>query len=130
MKTGKAYKLFDVINSNFIRDSDNVIAAGLDKTNTSMGEHNSSKFRILENDPSCFIAGCNCHLADIAATKGSDCYSNITGFDIEDHQVNQYCYFKNSTKRKGIRTEFLEREELIRYVSTRCCLLKVAVTKN
>ena len=68
---------------------------------------NSIKTCVLEKNPNSFIAGCNCHLSHLAAAKGADAFSSVTGFDIEDHEVDIYYYFSKSTKRKGVLLEFL-----------------------
>ena len=131
----KAEVLFEAINNNFLRDSIdwlNVIAVGLDNTATNMGCNNSIKTRVLGKNSDIFITGCSCHLSHLAASKGADAFSSETGFDIEDHEVDIYYYFRKSTKRKGVLLEFLdfvdlEWGEIIRYVSTRwlslerCC---------
>ena len=57
--------------------------------------------RIL-NEKSCFIAGCSCHLAHLAARAGSTAFQKVSNFDVEDHQVDLYYYFKESIRRKGI----------------------------
>ena len=82
------------------------------------------KSRVLEKNPQCFIAGCKCHLAHLAAGKGGSAYSNVSGFDCEEHQVNLYYFFKDSSRWKSILTEFLdftglEWENFVRYVKTR-----------
>ena len=132
---GKAKTLFEAIDSNFTRDSiswANTVAVGLDNTAVNMGCNNSIKVRVLEKNSNCFIAGCNCHLLHLAASKGADAYYQVTGFDVEDHSVDIYYYFSKSTKRKGVLMEYfdfvdLEWEEVVRYVSTRwlslekCC---------
>ena len=137
---GTAEVLFQAI---FIRDSidwQNVIAVGLDNSNINMGCNNSIKTRVLEKNPNSFIAGCNCHLSHLAAAKGADAFSSITGFDIEDHEVDIYYYFSKSTKRKGVLLDFLdfvdlEWGEIIRYVSTRwlslekCCDEKISCSQ-
>ena len=105
-----------------------------------MGCNNSIKTRVLEKNPNSFIAGCNCHLSHLAAAKGADASSCVTGFDIEDHEVDIYYYFSKRTKRKGVLLEFLdfvdlEWGEIIRYVSTRwlslekCCDKKVSCSQ-
>ena len=91
-----------------------------------LGEHNSVKSRIRIKNECCFIAGCSCHLAHLAAGRGGKGYTSISGFDIEEHQVDLHYYFKNSTRRKGILAEYmdfvgLEWEECARFVTTRCC---------
>ena len=77
--------------------------------------------RTLEKSPLSFIAGYNCHLAHLAAGKGGLAYSDVSGFDCEDHQVDLYYFFKGSSRWKGILTKFLdftglEWENFVRYV--------------
>jgi len=123
----KAETLFNAIDSAFVKDDlswKHCVSVGLDNTNVNMGNRNSVKSRVLQKNPSCFNAGCNCHLAHIAAKKGGSFYSKTSKFDIEDHMVDLYYYFKSSTRRQGILTEFLdfngmEWESLGKYVTTR-----------
>ena len=69
----KASTLFDAIDSSLTKeglDWDNVVYSfGLDNTNSNIGNKNSVKSRVLEKYPQCFIAGCNCHLAHLAAKE-------------------------------------------------------------
>ena len=135
---GTAEILLQAINNNFIRDSidwQNVIAVGLDNTNVSMGCNNSIKTRVLEKNPNSFIVGCNYHLSHLAAAKGADAFSSVTGFDIDDHEVDIYYYFSKSTKRKGVLLEFLDFVDLewgenIRYVSRRWLSLEKCCDKE
>lgn len=72
---GKAESLFGAIDSNFSKDAIdwvNAVAVGLDNTATNMGCNNSVKVCVLGKNPNCFIAGCNCHLSHLAASKGAD----------------------------------------------------------
>ena len=46
-----------------------VVAISLDNTNVNMGDKNSLKNRILEENPEVFVAGCKCHLAHIPDWK-------------------------------------------------------------
>ena len=89
-----------------------------------MGSKNSLRTRILDENPQTFIAGCNCHLAHLAAGKGSEAYTSITKFYCEDHQVDLYYFFKGSTRRKGTLQEYMdfvgcEHENFTRFVSIR-----------
>ena len=69
----KASTLFDAIESSLTKESldlDNVVySVGLDNTNLNIGNKNSVKSRVLAKNPQCFIAGCNCHLAHLAAKE-------------------------------------------------------------
>ena len=96
----KAETLFNAIDSAFVTDElswKQCVSVGLDNTNVNMGNRNSVKSRVLQKNPCCFIAGCNCHLAHIAAKKGGSAYSKTSQFDIEDHMVDLYYYLKGST---------------------------------
>ena len=134
----KAETLFNAINDAFKKDDlnwDNVVSVGLDNTNTNMGIRNSLKTRILSEKVQTFIAGCNCHLAHLAAGKGGDAYAAITKFDCEDHQVDLYYSFKRSTRRKGIFKEYMdfvgcEWENFTRFVSTRWLSLETCCNKE
>ena len=69
------------------------------------------------------MAGCSCHRAHIAARAVGQAYQKIMDFDIEDHQVDMYSFFKNSTQRKGILLEYFEFmgqewENMSRFVKT------------
>ena len=77
-------------------------------TNSNVGLHNSLKSRIAKANPSTYIAGCSCHLANLAAGKGGAAFAAVAGFDMEQHQVDLYYYFKGSTRRKGILLEYMD----------------------
>ena len=134
---GKAFALFNAIDAQIVKDVldwENLDSIGLDNTNSNMGNKNSIKSRILEKNPECVIAGCNCHLSHLAACKGGTADYAESGFDCEDHQVDLY-YFRGSLKRKGILTEFLEfvgedYEAITRFVSTRWLSLKICCDKE
>ena len=70
-----------------------------------LGQYCCSRFRQY-----CFIAGCNCYLLHLAASKGADAYYQVTGFNVEDHSVDIYYYFSKSTKRKGNFFDFVDLE--------------------
>ena len=105
----KASTLFDAIESSLTKeelDWDNVVGVGVDNMNSNVGNKNLVKSTVLEKYSKCFIAGCNCHLAHLAAGKGGSAYPKVSGFDCEEHQVDLYYFFKGSSRRKGILTEF------------------------
>ena len=58
--------------------------------NTNMGSRNSLKTRIFSKNAQTYIAGCNCHLAHLAAGKGGNAYADVTKLDCKDHQVDLY----------------------------------------
>ena len=125
--SGKAENLFSAIDSKVKNDGvnwDNLVSIGLDNINSNMGICNSIKSRILEKNSDVFVASCSCHLAHLAAGAGGQAYQGIMDFDMEDHQVDMYYFFKNSTRRKGILLEYFEFmcqewENMFRFVKTR-----------
>lgn len=76
-----------------------MVSIGLDITNSNMDRKSSLKSRILQEDPKCFVAGRNCHLAPWEMVKLD---TTKSGFDCEDHQIYLYYFFKRRLKRKGI----------------------------
>ena len=56
----------------------------------------------------CFVAGCPCHLAHIAASTANDAFSINVGVSVEDVCVDCYCWFDKSAKRKGKLTQYFE----------------------
>ena len=100
-----------------------------------MGIRNSIKSRILQKNSGVFVAGCSCHLAHLAAGADGQAYQGVTDFDMEDHQVDMYYFFKNSTRRKGILLEHLqfmgqEWEDMSRFVHTRWLSLENCCNKE
>ena len=76
----------------------------------------------MTKNPRCFIAGCSCHLAHLAAVKGGKAYASASGFDMEEHQVDFYYYFNKISRGKGILSEYidfndLESDTIVRYMS-------------
>ena len=105
-----AETLFETINLALRRDNlswVNLISFGLDNCNTNMGSRNSLKTIILKENKNCFIAGCSCHLVYLAGDKGSKIYAKGIGFDMDDHQVGLFHYFRGSTRRKDILAEYI-----------------------
>ena len=107
----KAVTLFEAIDGALEKSVitwDNCVSFGVDNCNTNIGSKNSLKTRIIKKCNHCFIAGCSCHLAHLAAEKGGNAYGNISGFNMEDHQIDLYYYFKGSTRRKGVLADFVD----------------------
>ena len=131
----KAQTLFDAIDQALKKQEvtwGNCISLGVANTNTNVGEHNSIK---LKENKSIFIAGCNCHLVHLAAGQRGKAYANISGFDMEEHQVDIYYYFKKSTRRKGILKQYVEfvgeeYDAIIRFVQTRWLSLELCCKKE
>ena len=105
-------------------DWDYCVAIGLDNTNVNIGDHNSIKSRAKEKKEEIIIAGCPCHILHNASGKAGTAFSEVTGFDIEDHCVDVFYWFDKSSKRKSILKEYYtfcdsEYQEIIKFISTR-----------
>ena len=109
--SGKAENTFFAIDSTMTNDGvdwNNLVSIGLDNANSNMAIRNSIKSKILQKNSDLFVAGCTCHLAHLAAGAGGQAYQGVTDFDMKDHQVDMYYFFKSNTRRKGILIEYLE----------------------
>ena len=72
--------------------------------NTMIEKKNSSiASRLLERKEYVFIAGCPCHLADIAASSSYDAFSEYIGLNVEDVMVDFFYWFYKSTQEKTSR---------------------------
>ena len=112
-------------------DLDFCVAIGLDNTKVNIGDHNSIKSRAKEKNEDIIIAGCPCHILHNASGKAGTAFSEVTGFDIEDHCVDVFYWFEKSRKRKSILKEYYEfcdseYQEIIKFISTRCLNLNFA----
>ena len=58
--------------------------------------------------PACFVAGCPCNLAHIAASTANDAFSINVGVSVEDVCVDCCNWFDKNAKRKGKLTQYLE----------------------
>ena len=52
--------------------------------------------------------GCPCDIFHNFACSACARFSAVTGFDVDDFSVDCYYFFKNSSKRKGVFSEFCE----------------------
>ena len=134
----KADSSFEAMNQCFIKDGidwEYAVSIGLGNTNTNVGNNNSIKTRIHKKKNEWFIAGCNCHLCHLAAGAGGKAFAKEDSFEIDEHQVDLYYFFKSSSKRKGILVEYLnfvnlKWENMVRYVKTRWLSLKCCYDKK
>ena len=109
--TSTAKSLFQSVDGAMKKDklnSSKCVSFGADNCNTNMRCNNSMQTRILNENKSCFIAGCSCPLAHLTAKAGGRAFQKVSNFDAEDHQVDLYYYFKGSTYRKSILIEYLQ----------------------
>ena len=129
---------FNAIDNVFTSDEiswEQCVSIRLDNANVNDDVKSSIKSRVQQRNKSCFIAGCSCHLVHTAASNGGSSYSRVSGFDMADHMVHLYYYFKSSTKRKEILLEFLkfldmEWEGLGKYVANHWLSFKNCVEKE
>ena len=63
---------------------------------------NSLKTRVLRKNAKVVITGCLCHILHNAVGKASEAFAAVPKFDLENHCVNVFHWFKKSTKRKSI----------------------------
>ena len=88
-----AESLFNAIENAFTSDEiswEQCVSIGLENTNVKVCVKNSIKFRVQQRNKSCFIAGCNCHLAQIAASTRGSSYSHVSGFGMAEYMVDLY----------------------------------------
>ena len=84
------------------------MAIGLDNTNANIGKRNSIKSRAKQKNNDIVIAGCPCHILHNASGKAGSCFSEVMGFDVEDHCVDVFYWFDKSSKRKNILKEYYD----------------------
>ena len=88
-----------------------------------------------EKNPNVFLTGCSFHLALLAADPGRLAEQAIMEFNMEDHQVEMYYFFKNSARRKGTLLEYLEFmnqewENISRFVKSQWLSLEICCNKK
>lgn len=134
---GKAYAIFDAINSKFDEDSvpwSNAVSLSVDNTNAMIGIRNSVASRCKEKNPSIFIAGCPCHLAHLVASEANDAFTEVSGMNIESIVVDLFYWFDKSSKRKGKLStyfEFCDQEyqQVLKHISVRWLSLERCVDR-
>jgi len=84
----------------------NCVSAGVDNTSVNLGKKNSIMTRVTEKNPAVFFNGCPCHIVHNIASKASDSYGRVTGFDVDDFCIDVYYWFEKSTKRKQSLSDF------------------------
>ena len=101
---GKAAVFVNAMHEKFQNDSVpwmNAVSLSVDNTNSMIGRNNSIAPRCKARNPNIFVAGCLCHLADIAATEGN-------GLNVENVLIDLYYWFDKSSKQKGKLLEYFE----------------------
>jgi hypothetical protein len=88
-----------------------------------------------EKNEDIVIAGCPCHILHNASGKAATAFSEVTGFDIEDHCVDVFYWFDKSSKRKSILKEYYEFcdtecEGVIKFISTRWLCLELFINRE
>ena len=93
--------MFESVN-NFLSENDiqwdHCMAISLDKTNVNIGDHNLIKSHAKEKNEDIVITGCPCHILHNASGKAATAFSEVTGFDVEDHCVDVFYWFDKSSK--------------------------------
>ena len=96
--------IFDKINEKFTEYGlpwENCVNLSEDNTNAMIGRKNSIASKFKQKNKSCFLGGCPCHLAHIAASNASDAFSQDIGLNAEDVVLDLFYWFDKSGKRKG-----------------------------
>ena len=134
---GKAYAIFDAIDSKFVEDSvpwSNAVSLSVDNTNAMIGARNSVASRCKDKNPNIFIAGCPCHLAHLVASEANDAFSEVLSMNIESIIIDVYYWFEKSSKRKGKLAEYFEfcnqdYQQILKHVSVRWLSLERCVDR-
>ena len=134
---GKAYAIFDAIDSKFVEDSvpwSNAVSLSVDNTNAMIGARNSVASRCKDKNPNIFIAGCPCHLAHLVASEANDAFSDVLSMNIESIIIDVYYRFEKSSKRKGKLAEYFEfcnqdYQQILKHVSVRWLSLERCVDR-
>ena len=106
-------------------------SVGVDNTSVNIGVRDSIKTRVLRQNPAVYFNGCPCHIIHNAAQKAGECFSEVSGFDIEEFVIDLFYWFDKSTKRKnGLQSycTFCDQEyhKVMKHVSTRWLSLEIA----
>ena len=103
--------IFDKINEKYTECGlpwENCVSLSIDNTNAMIGRKNSITSRFKQKSESCFIGGCPCYLAHIAAGNANDAFSQHIGLNVEDVVVGLFYRFDKNSKRKGKLKEYHE----------------------
>lgn len=103
--SSKSQTLVNATNDKFVKDGiywPNVISVGLDNTNANMRICNSVKSCIIQKNLDCLIAGFNCHLAYLVASRVGAAYQKV------EYQVDLYYFFNKSNRKKFILADYME----------------------
>ena len=73
-----------------------------------------------KTNPEVYFMACTCHVFHNTARSACARFIVVTGFDVDDFCVDRYYFFENSSKRKGVLSEFCEFFE-VEYKSTGKC---------
>lgn len=112
----------------------NCVSAGVDNTSVNLGKRNSIMSRVTKKNPAVFFNGCPCHIVHNIASKASDSYARVTGFDVDDFCIDVYYWFEKSIKRKQSLSDFRSLcdsayAKMLKHVSTRWLSLESAVSR-
>ena len=108
-------------------------SVGVDNTSVNIGVRDSIMTRVLQQNPAVYFNGCPCHIIHNAAQKAGKCFSEVSGFDIEEFVIDLFYWFDKSTKRKnGLQSycTFCEYHKVMKHVSTQWLSLEIAVERS
>ena len=76
--------------------------------------------------------GCPCHIFHNTACSAYLRFGAVTGFDVDDFCVDCYYFFEQSSKRKGVSSEFcefvdVEYREILKHINIRWLSLERAI---
>ena len=86
----------------------NCVGFGVDNPSVSIGKYNSIKTRVLEKNPKYTSWGVHVIFFTTLHVPAHARFRVATGLDVDDFCIDCYYFFENSSKRKGVLTEFCE----------------------
>ena len=96
---------------------ENVIGLGTDNKNVDIENCNSLKTRILRKNAEVVIAGCPYHILHNVAGKDSEAFAAVSKFDLENHCVNVFHWFRKSILKEYYDFCDADCQEVIKYIS-------------
>lgn len=106
-----AKTLFTAIESKFGKNSlswNNCVGRNVENNNIMIGKHNSKASNTLKKNPSIFIGGCPCHLADVTTSHAHDSFLEVLRVNTENLCIDLHYWFDKSSKRKGNLAEYFK----------------------
>ena len=132
-KASTIFKAIDEVMTDNSIPWKNCIAFSVDNTSANLGQFNSIKTQVLEHNPHCYFLGCPCHILHNTSGKASAQLKQVSGFDIDDCQVDIFYYF-DKTKQKAALSDYTQFCNLVfhkmqKHVTTRWLSLNTSVNR-